>query len=94
MKTGVLGKGDRLAMVYPGPRSFAHPQVAPIYIASFVGVCHKESEHFARFLYDLYSFIRNPIVIVCKNPHPKGWGYTNEARLRGLKDQGPMTHDK
>jgi hypothetical protein len=19
-----------------------------------------------------------------KNPHPKGWGYTNEARLRGL----------
>ncbi len=22
---------------------------------------------------------------VCKNPHPKGWGYTDEARLRGLK---------
>jgi hypothetical protein len=20
-----------------------------------------------------------------KNPHPKGWGYTDKARLRGLK---------
>jgi hypothetical protein len=23
--------------------------------------------------------------IVYKNPHPKGWGYTDKARLRGLK---------
>ena len=22
-----------------------------------------------------------------KNPHPKGWGYTNEARLRGLREE-------
>jgi hypothetical protein len=22
-----------------------------------------------------------------KNPHPKGWGYTDEARLRGLRDK-------
>ncbi|WP_254567149.1 hypothetical protein, partial [Oscillatoria sp. HE19RPO] len=23
--------------------------------------------------------------LVYKNPHPEGWGYTDEARLRGLK---------
>ncbi len=29
--------------------------------------------------------IRNPVVKVYKTPHPKGWGYKNEARLRGLR---------
>ncbi len=87
MKTGVLGKGDRLAILHPGPRSSAHPQVAPVYIASFGRIGHRESEQNARFLYDLYSQFYTKSGGYSKNPHPKGWGYTNEARLRGLKDQ-------
>ncbi|MCT7961077.1 hypothetical protein NG799_06720 [Laspinema sp. D1] len=55
MKTGVLGKGDRLAMLHPGPRFSAHPQVAQVYIARLGGVCHRKSEQNARFLYSLYN---------------------------------------
>ncbi|AFY83695.1 hypothetical protein [Oscillatoria acuminata] len=30
-------------------------------------------------------FLPNPVVKVYQNPHPEGWGYTDKARLRGLK---------
>ncbi|WP_261234847.1 hypothetical protein [Laspinema olomoucense] len=39
-----LGKGDRLAILHPGPRFSAHPQVAEVYIARRGGVHHKETE--------------------------------------------------
>ncbi|AFY82587.1 hypothetical protein Oscil6304_2991 [Oscillatoria acuminata PCC 6304] len=34
---------------------------------------------------DIYSLYGIRFLKVYKNPHPEGWGYTDEARLRGLK---------
>jgi hypothetical protein len=33
--------------------------------------------------------VSSGIRLFAKNPHPQGWGYTDEARLRGLIQQKP-----